>query len=162
MPTRTEVARKRILKLVPDLPRAQVGRSWKLHAPGFMDLCVEVVDRGVQDKTRYADVSLAHYYEQNGDLMADPEMVVRVYLDDSWPHADALSFRQDGGLAYVSESYAYDDAGARVGVYKARHADNNAFLAQWLRNVEAQGHRYVPAASRTARATELAMMGEDA
>ena len=38
---------------------------------GLMRLCVELVGRGPNGKPL---VSVAHYYEQNGDLVADPEM----------------------------------------------------------------------------------------
>ena len=48
----------------------------KLKAPGFMDLTVEVVDRC--RSTNAPMISLCHYYESNGDLCQDPEVVVRV------------------------------------------------------------------------------------
>ena len=52
------------------------GRSYRLRAPGFMDLVVEVL---LQDPDTGAMVlSLAHYFEQEGDLCQDPEMTVRV------------------------------------------------------------------------------------
>lgn len=36
----------------------------------FMPVCVEVID----ENDNYRFISVAHYYEQNSDLMADPEM----------------------------------------------------------------------------------------
>jgi hypothetical protein len=40
-------------------------------SPGLLRLCVELVGRGPNGAPL---VSVAHYYEQNGDLVADPEM----------------------------------------------------------------------------------------
>lgn len=47
-----------------------VGDHIKLHAEGFEDLVIE--------KTGHDSISVAQYYEQRGDLMADPDIVFRV------------------------------------------------------------------------------------
>ena len=52
------------------------GRSYRLRAPGFMDLVVEVLPQ--DPETGAIVLSLAHYFGQNGDLCQDPEMTVRV------------------------------------------------------------------------------------
>ena len=70
------------------------GRSYRLRAQGFMDLVVEVLP---QDSDTGAMVlSLAHYFEQEGDLCRDPEMTVRVFLpqDGRDGSAEALTFEQ--------------------------------------------------------------------
>ena len=41
-----------------------------LKSGGFMDLHFEKIGKNV--------FSLAHYYKQNGDLVPDPDMVIRV------------------------------------------------------------------------------------
>ena len=42
----------------------------KIKNPPYMDLVIEILPDNL--------VSVAHYSEQNGDLMADPEMIFRV------------------------------------------------------------------------------------
>lgn len=59
---------------------------------GMMDLIVETWYEG-----NFMKVSVCHYYEQNGDLMRDPEVVYRAYpkCEEEIPEY----FRQDGGFA---------------------------------------------------------------
>ena len=46
---------------------------------GLMRLCIELVGTGPNGRPL---VSVAHYYEQQGDLIADPEMTFEVIGDD--------------------------------------------------------------------------------
>lgn len=96
------------------------GNYRKFKSSGFMDLCVECVCEGI--------VSLTHYYEQNGDLVPDPDMEVRVY-DNS---AEALTFQMNNIYQQV-----YTDDGKRF--YPALKRDLNKFLHFWLCNLEKQG-----------------------
>ncbi len=68
--------------------------AYRLRAPGFMDLIVEVLPRCPE--TRAMVLSLAHYFEQEGDLCQDPEMTVRVFAPrEGRPGmVEALSFQQ--------------------------------------------------------------------
>ena len=49
----------------------------RLRAPGFMDLVVEVLLPC--HETGATVISMAHYFEQNGDLCQDPDMTVRLF-----------------------------------------------------------------------------------
>jgi len=121
-----------LLRLVPDLLRLEVGDARKLHHPPWMDLHVEVLRREPDALV----VSLTHYGESNGDLMADPDMEVRVYTRPDWKRAEALTFQNDWvGLYRV----VYPEPG-RVNLL-LQH-DLNAFLARWLTNLLEQ-HRKV-------------------
>ena len=108
------------------------GRSYRLLAPGFMDLVVEVLPQCPE--TGAMVLSLAHYFEQNGDLCQDPEMTVRVF-----PHGmvEALTFQQAIPPIY---SVVYPKPGM---VAMRVKQDLNAFLSLWLRNLTAQGHGLV-------------------
>src|SRR4051812_3886346 len=55
-------------------------RPLRLQVPGFMPLVVEAAGTGPRGGTL---VSVAHYYEQNGDLMADPEVLFEI-LGGDW------------------------------------------------------------------------------
>ena len=85
----------------------------RVAVEGFMDLVIENVPG--------QGVSVAHYYEQEGDLMRDPEIV----FNPSW---HAIEYTQDN-----------------LGIYQA--ADDGAYLADansfahgmWSRNLREQG-----------------------
>lgn len=75
--------------------------------------------------------SVAHYYEQNGDLMRDPEMVFLRGLDGCFY---PIYFRQDGGYGYDEDS-ADLEAGA---VRPAMQADHARFANRWMHNIKQQ------------------------
>jgi hypothetical protein len=56
------------------LPDLESGVVYRLQADGFMDLVVEVLSPC--PVTGAQVLSLCHYFVQNGDLCADPEMGV--------------------------------------------------------------------------------------
>lgn len=77
-------------------------------------------------------ISIAHYFEMNGDLCQDPEMVVLVNASDRT--AEAYSFQQAMPPIY-QEVY---DEGNRVD--PALKQNLNTFLETWLANLVNQGH----------------------
>ncbi len=77
--------------------------------------------------------SLAHYYEQNGDLMADPEVV---FYQDSNNEYYPCSFRTDGlGL---DREYIVFENGKPSKIYKNGQLDNSYFCDDWLNNIKHQ------------------------
>jgi len=107
---------------------ALVCNNWhtKLKSEGYMDLSIEFL---WQNKEKwYIDMSLTHYYEQNGDLMKDPDMTVRVWDNG---RAEALTFEQDGYLAVRQEVYAYNEDGTVKWVRLVLKYELNKFLLQW-------------------------------
>jgi uncharacterized protein YqiB (DUF1249 family) len=111
---------------------------YRLRAEGFMDLIVEVLP---QDRDTGAMVlSLAHYYEQRGDLCQDPEMTVRVsHPAEGRPGmVEALTFAQAVPAVYHA---VYPRPGLIV---PGLQRELNRFLATWLRNLKHQGHRPAP------------------
>jgi hypothetical protein len=59
---------RKLTVLIPTLP--EVPEYVKSQVPGFMDLNLDLLSRDGEIIT----VALSHYYEQNGDLIADPDM----------------------------------------------------------------------------------------
>jgi hypothetical protein len=92
----------------------------------FMAVHVEVVgqtERGLL-------ISVAHYYEQNGDLMRDPDVV---FLVDE--RAYPISYRLDGlGL---NQEAAHIQDGVWMVCLKMQ-ADICRFCNQWMKNIKAQ------------------------
>ena len=109
---------------------AKVGDHRKIdNAPGsFMAVSVEIIGRSGLGPL----VSVAHYYEQNGDLMRDPDVVFLIGADR---HVYPVSFRQDNLGIYLESAYVED------GVWKVRvkmQADLCSFCTQWMRNIDDQ------------------------
>ena len=95
----------------------------------FMPVSIELIGN-----CRLGDLfSVAHYYEQNGDLMRDPEMV---FLRDSAGRFFPTYFRQDGGLGFEQES-ADVEKGTFLLAVQAEHA---SFADMWMKNIREQQH----------------------
>ena len=54
------------------------GLSLRIDNPPYMSLCIEAVDES--GPYGLPGLSVAHYGEQNGDLMRDPEMMFELGL----------------------------------------------------------------------------------
>lgn len=93
----------------------------------YMDLSVEVIAKN----DRYVEYSLCHYGEQHGDLMRDPEMIIRVYHDLKM--CEAVYYRND----YMGlEQCVYPTPETVVPQLKK---ELNSFLRIWLMNLKRQG-----------------------
>lgn len=101
----------------------------KLEASGFMDLSIDVLVRE-SDHTR---ISLSHYYSQNGDLVPDPDMELRIFPDLKM--AEALTFQ---------DTYKYQEIYSTPKTMNPRlRIQLNRFLNQWLTNIIEQQHKPV-------------------
>jgi len=94
-----------------------LGDKIEVDVDGFMPLVIEKCGEGDEDDENH--LSVAHYYEQRGDLMRDPEVVFSV-ADGEWT---PFEFRQDPAF------HQYDKGGLAIG----------AFLEQWNANIKKQG-----------------------
>jgi hypothetical protein len=83
---------------------------------------------------------VAHYYQQNGDAMRDPDMVFEVFpASERLPVGLwlPLSYRQDG-MGIDQEVYGENAAGQKT--IKPKLAKDLAkFARQWDRNIAQQG-----------------------
>jgi len=105
-------------------------KAYRYKAEGFMDLVVE--------KLSDNEFSLAHYYTQNGDLMRDPEMVVKIYPE--YGFCEAMTFQMDNPSIYQQ---VYKSVEGQVYVHQRIKIELNSFLRTWLRNLLEQGHTLV-------------------
>lgn len=97
------------------------------NAPGtFMSVCVER-----QTERHY---SIAHYFEQNGDLMADPEMTF-FRSDDGAVYP--CTFQQDNLAMYRIGLDITDEGVIEHTSIKEQH-DQAAFADQWMANIAVQ------------------------
>ena len=115
-------------KLTEGLRKVGDHRKWDDASGSFMAACVEIIGRTGLGPL----VSVAHYYEQNGDLMRDPDVVFLIGADQ---HIYPISFRQDG-LGIDQEAAYVED-----GVWKVRtkmQAEITRFCNMWMRNIDDQ------------------------
>ncbi len=101
---------------------------------GLMDWVVERLPHldGASGNDEGIAVSLALYFEQNGDLCKDPEMVVIVY--PALQMVEALTFEQSLPPIY---QVVFPEPGK---FYPQLRKELNGFLRLWLNNLIDQGH----------------------
>jgi uncharacterized protein YqiB (DUF1249 family) len=96
----------------------------KFTSPGLMDLNV---DRLTSDT-----IALAHNGKQNGDVMADPDVEVRINREGRM--AEALTFQND----YLG---IYQEVYPEPGKYHPKlKKELNEFLNEWLQNMIDSGY----------------------
>lgn len=99
----------------------------------FMAVVVEWIGYGNIDEQ--GDLfSVAHYYEQNGDLMRDPEMIFYRAGAGAW---FPTYFRQDN-MGIEWESVVFEADGKVKDYRKRMQADQAAFANIWMRNIKEQ------------------------
>ena len=98
----------------------------------FMAVSVELlqsVDIAGRKVTIY---SVAHYYEQNGDLVPDPEMTFAVSDIDTmyiWPMTFNTSLGQKDGIHYSGNGWK---------INAREQADEAVFAGIWMKNIKFQ------------------------
>ena len=114
-------------KLTEGLKKVGDHQQWNNNS-SFMAACVEIIGRTGLGPL----VSIAHYYQQNGDMMRDPDVVFLIGADQ---HVYPISYRQDG-LGIDQEAATVED-----GKWKVRtkmQADICGFCNQWMKNINEQ------------------------
>lgn len=108
-----------------------LSKHQKLDAGhGFMPLCIE--------KLSEKRLAIAHYFEQNGDLVQDPEMVFLRTATGWLP----LSIQHSFGPVF--EAFVLDDAEQPVGVRRQQASSQKSFAHLWLANIVRQQDLKLP------------------
>lgn len=122
----------RLLRILPQLRDAKPGDAFKLKAPGFMDLNVDVLQRVAEGgSVTTMRISLAHNYVQEGDVMADPDMECRLIIAANGAMLQACTFQQSAPPIFQRVEHPASPLQRKL----------DAFLAQWLTNIGHQGHK---------------------
>jgi Domain of unknown function (DUF6908) len=113
----------------------QPGNYIRLENPPYMRLVIEYIGEGPRGLPA---IAVAHYYEQNGDAMRDPEIVFEVN-PDAWKTGDwcPVSYRQDNLDIYQEAVFLVDEGKPMIRPTLLR--DLKSFARQWDRNIEQQG-----------------------
>lgn len=112
-----------------------IGDSRKIeNSKGFMAVHVEKVNLCDQGPI----FSITHYYEQNGDLMSDPDMTFIKMIRENENFYIPMTYQQDG-LGIYQEVFDWD--GTRLGKYRPKLLkDLVSFANMWMKNIKEQQH----------------------
>jgi len=128
---------KKLLQVIPGLLKhieegKHTGKSKKDPKGGLMDLHFDYLGK---DKRGNYLLALSHYFKQNGDLVPDPDMQIRILPE--MEAAEAMTYQDQFGYQEV-----YPDKGDGIEyVNLKRKKELNRFLNQWLSNIIRQGHQ---------------------
>lgn len=98
----------------------------------YMPVHIEIIDR----TENYNHISLAHYGEQNGDAMRDPEMMILLQFDTQ--QFIPYYFRND--YCGIEEYSFIPTVEGAMHFDPALQVQHTQFANQWLRNIAAQQH----------------------
>jgi hypothetical protein len=110
------------------------------NSKSFMPVMIEFLQKGTPNGDLF---SLCHYYEQNGDLMRDPEITIyrREIPATQFSTAETIyypaTYRQDG-LGIDQEFFRYDDSGKITAIATRQQTHCATFCTQWLKNIKQQ------------------------
>ena len=93
---------------------------------GFMSVHVECIG-----KDRF---SVAHYFEQNGDLMSDPQMTFWVYDGRVFP----ASFTQHGSIQIFQNALLFDEDDLPHSAKVQMIQELLVFANDWMNNIKDQ------------------------
>ncbi len=139
---------KTVLKLIENHGGLESLKSTPIRIENkpYMRLVIEHIGEGPNGRPM---ISVAHYFEQNGDLMADPDMafevarVPKIRKRGGVPRAveeDTMFpvyFQQDSLGVFRRAMWKDEKRGVLVDVREKR--DQESFARMWDRNLKAQG-----------------------
>lgn len=97
----------------------------KLKSAGYMDLNIDHLSH--KDNEGQTVIAMAHNFEQNGDLMADPDMEIRII--PKMRMVEALTYQLDS-MGVYQRVYLNDGR-----FYPELKKELNEFLNTWLKNL---------------------------
>ena len=116
----------RLLSIVPDLEN--IDGCFRSRVAGDCDLHLDVLDR-----SRYTvTMSLTYYFETDAGRVADPDIIVRAYLDGRLAEAMQLGSEH----RHVAFRQLAREHGKELGARWRR----NVVLNKWLDYLREQGH----------------------
>lgn len=106
----------------------------KLKASGYMDLSI---DRQFENE-EFIQFAIAHNGLLNGDIMADPDMEIRLFKGEV-PRLQAIAYQNDYAGAYRT-IIGYEHTISASSIQR----DLDGFLETWLINLRDQGFAWNP------------------
>ncbi len=112
-----------VMELAPEVLRGETDSKTFEAGKSFMPLTVENIGE--------SHIAISHYYTQNGDSLADPDM--EFVFDHEAKTLNARTFRQDS-------LDCFDSVVADGIVDEALEGELNDFASQWFENIREQGY----------------------
>ena len=112
-----------VMELAPEVLRGETESKSFEAGQSFMPLTVETIGEN--------RIAISHYYTQNGDSLADPDM--EFVFDHEEKTLNARTFQQDN-------LNRYDEVVTDGVVDEALESELNDFASQWFRNIREQGY----------------------
>jgi hypothetical protein len=109
----------------------------RLEQPGYMPLVIEAYN-GSYTGIGKRNISVAHYYTQNGDLIADPDILMDeagLPIEIQQPALMIMGFGETGGYARIRW---INEKGERMWKPKL-FKDVKGFMTHWSANLKEQG-----------------------
>ena len=116
----------RMLRLVPELDR--IDGCFRSRVAGDCDLHVDIIERCPYTVT----LSLTYQFETEDGLLADPDILVRIYLDGRQAEAMRIGEHQRHAALRALVKMHGDELGLRW--------RRNIILNKWLEYLSDQGH----------------------
>ena len=131
MPSINRILQNReVRETIPDF-------AWKICVPCFMPLSIQWIGDGPRN---HPMISVMHTYEQQGDLMRDPDVEMECIWDESkakWRFLP-VSYRLDGlGYHHIYVKQSEDQKGFLIAKRKVQ--DLCGFCYNWSANINQQG-----------------------
>ena len=127
-----------IITMLTELKRAGrffPGSHVAIENNPYMRLVIEYLEERGPDG--HPVISIAHYGEQNGDAMRDPEMLFQVLRDDTELVIQAFYYRND--YVGVEEWSRYHDDQDRLIAKLKLESEHERFASMWALALEQQG-----------------------
>lgn len=118
--------------IINDKGDLQFEEALKLKRSGFMDLNLDELDKNEQGQV----IAMAHNYIQNGDVMADPDMTIRIIPE--MHSIEALTFQTSIPPTYQEVYPEKNTVNMRL------KKELNTFLELWLTNIINQRFKHEP------------------
>jgi hypothetical protein len=124
------------------IDKMQDKQHLKIVNEPFMPLTIERIGEAYGGEAKL--YSLCHYYEQNGDLMQDPEMCFIVADNREketvmWDQVRITPYLyQQANLGIYQASIIFENNELAT-IYHDLQAEHTQFANQWLTNIEQQG-----------------------
>lgn len=118
------------LGIINEKGELQFKEALKLKSGAYMDLNLDYLQKDEQGEI----IAMAHNYEQNGDIMANPDMQIRIIPE--MHSIEALTYQLDS-MGIYQEVYPEPNK-----VNPKVKKELNAFLETWLKNLIVQGFKH--------------------
>jgi hypothetical protein len=124
-----------VLQIIREAGGFHLGKSISIENEPWMRLSIEVLPES--GRTGHPVVSVAHYGEQNSDLMRDPEMLFEVCENNGVTELRPFYFRND--YVGVEQWSRYRNESGDLVCVPRHTREMEAFAKIWDRSLSSQG-----------------------